>query len=92
MPRQAMLEPLIDKAFTSRLVIDVLDLARNAGSHHGKIALSEFERLQDYLAANSGELNTRFAGHLDGDGRPFCESLSRVNKPPMSALSGRTRA
>ena len=41
------------------LIIDALDFARHAGAHHGKIALSEFERLHDYLAANSGELQVR---------------------------------
>ena len=55
----------------ARLVIDVLDLARNAVSHHGKIALSELERLQDYLAGNCGELKYTIRGALDGNGKPI---------------------
>ena len=53
-----------------RLVIDALDFARNAGAQHGKIALSGFERLQDYLADNSGELQYSVTGALNRNGKP----------------------
>lgn len=52
-------------------VIDALDFARNAGTHHGKIALSGLERLQDYLVGNSGELRYEITGALNGNGRPI---------------------
>lgn len=54
-----------------RLVIDALDFARNAVSHHGKIALSELERLQDYLAGNCGELKYAIHGAVDRNGKPI---------------------
>lgn len=54
-----------------RPVIDALDFARNAGTHHGKIALSDLERLQDYLAGNSGELQYEIAGALNRNGKPI---------------------
>ncbi|MDQ3185755.1 MAG: YceD family protein [Pseudomonadota bacterium] len=49
----------------TRLVIDALDFAHNAGEHHGKIALSELERLQDYLVGNCGDLKYIVSGALD---------------------------
>lgn len=55
----------------SRPVIDALDFARNAGALHGKITLSGLERLQDYLAENSGELQYEIAGALNRDGKPI---------------------
>lgn len=55
---------------SARLVIDALDFARNAGVHHGKIALSGFERLQDYLAHDSGELQYSVTGALNRNGKP----------------------
>jgi uncharacterized protein len=54
-----------------RLVIDALDLARTAASHHGKIALSELKRLQGYLVGNCGELNYIIRGALARDGKPL---------------------
>jgi len=59
------------------LIIDALDFARHAGTHHGKIALSEFERLHDYLAANSGELQYAVTGALDKDARPVLQITVR---------------
>lgn len=55
----------------ARFVIDALDFARNAAAHHGKIALSELDRLQGYLVGNSGELNYTIRGALDRDGKPL---------------------
>ena len=54
-------------------VIDALDFARHAGAHHGKIARSALERLQDYLIENNGELQYEVIGALNKDGRPFCK-------------------
>jgi uncharacterized protein len=59
------------------LIIDALDFACHAGTHHGKIALSEFERLHDYLAANSGELQYAVTGALDKDARPVLQITVR---------------
>ncbi|SOD41229.1 YceD family protein [Nitrosovibrio sp. Nv4] len=56
-----------------RLIIDPLDFARNAGAHHGKIALSELERLQDYLIGNDGELQYAVTGTLNRDARPVLQ-------------------
>jgi uncharacterized protein len=52
------------------VVIDPLDFARNAGVCRGKIAISGFQRLQDYLVNNSGELGYAVIGVLDANGRP----------------------
>lgn len=54
-----------------RLIIDVVDFARNGVSHHGKIALSELERLQDYLTSNHGELEYTICGVLDRNNKPI---------------------
>ncbi|MBA4143235.1 MAG: DUF177 domain-containing protein [Nitrosospira sp.] len=54
-----------------RLVIDALDFANNAGAHHGKITLPELERLQDYLAADCGELQYSITGAREGNARPI---------------------
>ena len=56
-----------------RLLIDPVDFAHHARVHHGKIALSEFERLRDYLAADSGELRYAVIGGLDKDGKPVLQ-------------------
>ena len=61
----------------ARLAIDVLDFARNAMSHHGKIALSELERLQDYLADNCGELKYTIRGAVDRNGKPILRIVIR---------------
>ena len=55
----------------ARFVIDALDFARTAASHHGKITLFELKRLQDYLVGNCGELNYTIHGALDRDGKPI---------------------
>jgi uncharacterized protein len=54
-----------------RLIIDALDFARNARAHHGKIAPSEFERLQDYLTSGGAELQYSVIGALDMNARPL---------------------
>ena len=54
-----------------RLIIDALDFARNAGAHHGKIALSELDRLQDYLTSGGGELQYAITGAVDINARPL---------------------
>jgi uncharacterized protein len=56
-----------------RLLIDPVDFAHHAKVHHGKIALSEFERLRDYLAADGGELRYAVIGGLDKDGKPVLQ-------------------
>jgi uncharacterized protein len=56
----------------ARLSIDALDFARNAEAHHGKIALSELERLQGYLTSGGGgELQYAITGALDVNARPL---------------------
>lgn len=59
------------------LIIDALDFAHHAGAHHGKIAVSEFERLHDYLAVNSGELQYAVTGALDKDAKPVLQITVR---------------
>jgi uncharacterized protein len=59
------------------LIIDALDFAHHAGAHHGKIAVSEFARLHDYLAANSGELQYAVTGALDKDAKPVLQIAVR---------------
>jgi uncharacterized protein len=56
-----------------RLIIDPVDFAHHSRAHHGKIALSEFKRLHDYLAADSGELQYAVTGGLDKDGKPVLQ-------------------
>jgi uncharacterized protein len=55
------------------LLIDLVDFAHHAGTHHGKIPVSEFERLRDYLAADGGELQYKVTGALDKDGKPVLQ-------------------
>jgi uncharacterized protein len=55
---------------SARLVIDTLDFAYKGGEHHGKIAVSDFERLQDYLVGDRDELKYIVIGALDRDGNP----------------------
>lgn len=52
------------------VIADVIDFARNAGRHHGKIPVSEFERLRDYLVDRGGELAYTLEGALDESARP----------------------
>jgi uncharacterized protein len=59
------------------LIIDLLDFARHAGAHHGKIVLSEFERLHDYLTADGGELQYAVTGALDKDANPVLQITVR---------------
>ncbi|MDN5835759.1 MAG: YceD family protein [Nitrosospira sp.] len=56
---------------SARLVIDALDFARNAESYHGKITISELERLQDYLVGNCGELKYTVSGAVDRNAKPI---------------------
>ena len=68
-----ILKPVGDKSVTFMtvpLVIDSLDFACNAEVCRGKIAIAGFQRLQDYLANNSGELEYAVTGALDANGRP----------------------
>jgi uncharacterized protein len=58
-----------------RLIIDLVDFTHHARAHHGKIALSKFERLHDYLAADNGELQYAVTGRLDKDGKPVLQIL-----------------
>jgi uncharacterized protein len=61
------------------IVIDPLDFARNAGVVHGKMAISGFERLRDYLADDHGELQYSVRG---GSGENTEPSLQiRVHGP-----------
>ena len=55
---------------STRFVIDALDFAHNAREHRGKIAISELERLQDYLVGNRGDLKYAVTGALD-NGKPI---------------------
>src|SRR6187397_871398 len=59
------------------LIIDLLDFAHHAGAHHGKIVLSEFERLHDYLTADGGELQYAVTGALDKDANPVLQITVR---------------
>ena len=59
------------------LIIDALDFAHHAGAHHGKISLSEFERLHDYLTADGGELQYAVTGALDKDANPVLQITVR---------------
>ncbi len=54
-----------------------LDFARHAEAHHGKIVLSEFERLQDDLTSEGGELQYAITGALDINARPLLKILFR---------------
>ena len=68
-----ILKPLEDKSTTFMavpLVIDSLDFVCKAEVRRGKIAIAGFQRLQDYLASNSGELGYAVTGVLDANGRP----------------------
>jgi len=58
---------------SARPIIDALDFARNAATYHGKIALSELERLQGYLAGESGELQYEIAGALNSNAQPILQ-------------------
>ncbi|MBX3640755.1 MAG: DUF177 domain-containing protein [Nitrosomonas sp.] len=53
-----------------RFVIDPLDFVRKAETHHGRIPLAEFERLQDFLHKNHGEILYQISGILDQNGKP----------------------
>lgn len=62
---------------SARLVMDALDFARNGGTHHGKIALSGLERLQDYLTDNSGEVQYAVTGALNRNAKPMLRIVVR---------------
>lgn len=51
-------------------VIDPLDFVRKAGTHRGRIPLAQFERLQDLLYHNHGEILYQISGLLDQEGKP----------------------
>jgi len=53
-----------------RLVIDPLEFVRKAEVRHGKIAIAEFVRLQDYLHENHGDILYQVSGILDHDDKP----------------------
>ena len=59
------------------LIIDALDFAHHAGAHHGKIAVSEIERLHDYLVVMSGELQYAVTGALDKVAKPVLQITVR---------------
>ena len=68
-----ILKPVEDKSAMFMgvpLVIDSLDFACKAEVCRGKIAIAGFQRLQDYLVNNSGELGYAVIGALDANGRP----------------------
>lgn len=79
---------------SARLVIDGLDFVRNAGVHHGKIAVAELERLQDYLSDNRGELEYTVRGALDGNGKPVFRIAIRgvINLRCQRCLGGLAHA
>ena len=56
-----------------RFIIDPVDFAHHARSHHGKIVLSGLDRLHDYLATDSGELQYEVIGALDKEGKPVLQ-------------------
>lgn len=53
-----------------RFVIDPLDFVRKTEVHHGRIPLTEFSRLQDFLHENHGEVVYQVSGFLDQDDKP----------------------
>lgn len=53
-----------------RFVIDPLDFVRNAGIRHGKIPLTEFLRLQDFLFDSKGDVLYQISGEYDKNGKP----------------------
>jgi len=61
----------------AQLFMDPLDFARNGGTHHGKIALSGLERLQDYLTDNSGEVQYAVTGALNRNAKPMLQIVVR---------------
>ena len=68
-----ILKPIEDKSamfMVVPLVIDSVDFACKGEARHGKIAIAGFQRLQDYLVNNSGELEYSVIGVLDVNGRP----------------------
>ncbi|SFO01747.1 YceD family protein [Nitrosospira briensis] len=62
---------------SAQLFMDPLDFARNGGTHHGKIALSGLERLQDYLTDNSGEVQYAVTGALNRNAKPMLQIVVR---------------
>ena len=58
------------RLMSARIVIDTLDFVRNTRTHHDKIRLYEFVRLQDYLSDSQGKLEYKVSGTLDKNGKP----------------------
>ncbi|SEQ96186.1 uncharacterized protein SAMN05421690_100486 [Nitrosomonas sp. Nm51] len=54
-----------------RFVIDALDFVRKAGKRHGKILLSDLDRVQDFLHENSGEIDYWINGDIGQDNKPY---------------------
>ena len=61
------------RLMSARIVIDTLDFVRNTRTHHGKIRLDEFVRLQDYLSDSQGKLEYKVSGTLDKNGKPIIQ-------------------
>ncbi len=58
---------------SARTVIDALDFVRCTSSHHGKITIDKFVRLQDYLADSQGELEYKISGAPDKNGKSIIQ-------------------
>ncbi len=61
------------RLMSARIVIDALDFVRNTRTHHGKIKLDGFVRLQDYLSDSQGKLEYKVSGTLDKNGKPIIQ-------------------
>jgi len=61
------------RLMSARIVIDTLDFVRNTRTHHGKIKLDGFVRLQDYLSDSQGKLEYKVSGTLDKNGKPIIQ-------------------
>ncbi len=54
---------------SQQVLIDCLGFVRNRGVLEGKLPLTRFSRLGDYLVESSGDAAYRLAGHVDVNGR-----------------------
>ncbi len=61
------------RLMSARIVIDTLDFVRNTRTHHAKIKIDEFVRLQDYLSDSQGKLEYKVSGTLDKNGKPIIQ-------------------
>ena len=75
---------------TEQVVIDSLEFARNSGTLHGKIAVADFQRLQDALHSSEGVLEYTLASRLNGHGRPVlrCEVKGELQLTCQRCLGG----